>query len=155
LLPVDRLVAGAEDLTQATFLVAWRRRRDIRVVAGSALPWLLTVATNHVRIEWRARRRWLAAISRIPVVANPADPVDEIADRVDDERRMRPILAAVRRLPKAEREAIALCVWAGLSYADAAEALGIGEGSVRSRVSRARARLARVLGNDELEQEER
>jgi RNA polymerase sigma-70 factor (ECF subfamily) len=146
---------AVEDLTQATFLIAWRRRQDIRVVAGSALPWLLTVATNNVRTERRTQRRWLAALRRIPVVADTADPADDVAGRVDDQRRMRPILAAVRRLPRAEREAIALCVWAGLSYADAAQALGIGEVSVRSRVSRARARLARLVGEDEHGQEER
>lgn len=147
--------AQAEDLTQATFLVAWRRRRDIRVVAGSALPWLLTVATNNLRSELRRQRRWLALVRRIPAVAQTADPADEVAGRVDDERRMRPILAAVRRLPRAEREAIALCVWSGLSYAEAAQALGIGEASVRSRVSRARARLVRLLDSDEQQQEER
>lgn len=140
--------SAAEDLTQATFLVAWRRRKDIRVVAGSALPWLLVVATNNVRTEWRTQRRWLAAIRRMPIVAETADPADDVAGRIDDQRRMRPILAAVRRLPRAEREAIALCVWSGLSYADAAQVLGIGDASVRSRVSRARARLARSLDDD-------
>jgi RNA polymerase sigma-70 factor (ECF subfamily) len=145
---------AAEDLAQATFLTAWRRRRDIRVVGGSALPWLLTVATNNVRTEWRSQRRWRAAIRRMATAAESADPADEIAGRIDDQRRMQRILAVVRRLPKAEREAIALCVWAGLSYADAAQALGIGEGSVRSRVSRARARLAGLLGTDRDRQEE-
>jgi RNA polymerase sigma factor (sigma-70 family) len=146
---------AAEDLTQATFLTAWRRRGEIRVVAGSALPWLLAVATNNARTEWRRQRRWLAAIRRMPAAAATADPADEIAGRIDDQRRMEPILAAVRRLPRAQREAIALCVWSGLSYADAAQALGIDEVSVRSRVSRARARLARLLGNDDDQQEKR
>ncbi|WP_420116159.1 RNA polymerase sigma factor [Micromonospora sp.] len=54
----------AEDVTQATFLVAWRRRRDARLVDGSALPWLLVVATNAVRSEWRSARRWLALLRR-------------------------------------------------------------------------------------------
>lgn len=142
----------AEDLAQSTFLVAWRRRRDIRVVSGSALPWLLTVATNSVRSELRGQRRWLAALRRLPAAAETIDPADEVAARIDDERRMRPILTAVRRLPRAEREAIALCLWSGLSYADAAQALGISEGSVRARVSRARARLSRLLANHEEEE---
>ncbi|MFI7648888.1 hypothetical protein ACIBTZ_22825 [Micromonospora sp. NPDC049460] len=49
----------------ATFLVAWRRR-DVRLVDGSALPWLLVVATNAVRSEWRSARRWLALLRRLP-----------------------------------------------------------------------------------------
>lgn len=144
----------AEDLTQATFLTAWRRRMDIRLVGGSARPWLLTVANNNARTEWRTQRRWLAALRRAPVVGGTADPADEVAGRVDDQRRMQLVLAAVRRLPRAEREAIALCVWSGVSYAEAAQVLGIGEASVRSRVSRARARLARMVGNDEDREEQ-
>ncbi|WP_415367249.1 RNA polymerase sigma factor [Saccharothrix sp. BKS2] len=51
-----------------------------------------------------------------------------------------------RGLPRNEREAPALCVWSGVSYADAAAVLGIAEGSVRARVSKAKARLTRRLG---------
>lgn len=72
-----------------------------------------------------------------------ADHADDVAGRVDDERRMAPLLAAMRRLPRGEREAVALCVWSGVSYPDAAAVLGIAESSVRARVSRARSRLAR------------
>lgn len=136
----------AEDVTQATFLVAWRRRRDARLVDGSALPWLLVVATNTARTEARSARRWLALLRRAPAGADAGiDPADDVAARVDDERRMAVVLDAVRRLPRAEREAVALCLWAGLPYRDAAAALGIGEASVRSRVSRARGRLTAIL----------
>lgn len=138
----------AEDATQAVFLTAWRRRSDIRLVDGSALPWLLTVATNVVRDERRSARRWLAAMLRLPPDRDTADPADHVAGRVDDERRMRAVLRAARRLPRAEREALALCVWSSVSYADAAQLLGITETSVRARVSRARARLTRLLGDD-------
>ncbi|MBC7271329.1 MAG: sigma-70 region 4 domain-containing protein, partial [Streptomyces sp.] len=44
-----------------------------------------------------------------------------------------------------EREVLALCVWGGLDYAAAAEALGVPVGTVRSRLSRARAKLAKHL----------
>ncbi|GGM60352.1 DNA-directed RNA polymerase sigma-70 factor [Micromonospora sonchi] len=136
----------AEDVTQATFLVAWRRRNDARLVAGSALPWLLVVATNAVRSEWRSARRWLALLHRVPAVDHAdGDLAEEVAARLDDERRMNALLAVVRRLSPAEREAVALCLWSGLPYPDAAAVLGISEASVRSRVSRARSRLARLL----------
>ncbi|MCW3844142.1 RNA polymerase sigma factor [Micromonospora yasonensis] len=136
----------AEDVTQATFLVAWRRRGDARLVEGSALPWLLVVATNAVRSEWRSARRWLALLRRLPPERHAdGDFADEVAARLDDERRMTEILAVVRRLPPAEREAVGLCLWSGVSYADAAAALGISEVAVRSRVSRARSHLARLM----------
>lgn len=145
----------AEDVTQATFLVAWRRRDAARLVDGSVLPWLLVVASNAVRTEWRSARRWVALLRRLPADRQAGDdPAEEIAQRLDDERRMTGILAAVRRLPRAEREAVALCLWSGVSYANAAAALGVSEVAVRSRVSRARKRLARLV-TDENEEEQR
>jgi RNA polymerase sigma-70 factor (ECF subfamily) len=136
----------AEELVSVTFLQAWRRRTDVRLTQESALPWLLTVATNAARDEWRSARRRAALAGRLRPEAAVADHADDVSGRVDDERRMAELLAAVRALPRAEREALVLCVWSEVSYPDAAAVLGIAEPSVRSRVSRARARLTRVLG---------
>jgi RNA polymerase sigma-70 factor (ECF subfamily) len=135
----------AQDATQVTFLAAWRRRASVQLVADSALPWLLTVATNTVRTQWRTARRWRAALRRLPPERDDGDLADEVAGRVDDERRMRQVLQAVRLLPKAERDALMLCGWSGVSYRDAAAVLNIAEASVRLRVSRARNRLAQAL----------
>jgi RNA polymerase sigma factor (sigma-70 family) len=137
----------AEDHVQATFLQAWRKRHEVRIRNTSALPWLLAVATNVVRGEQRSLRRRLAVIARFGTSRSRADEVvgdhaDDVAARLDDERRMAELLPAVRKLPRAEREAVALCLWSGVSYADAAAVLGIAESSVRARVSRARSRLA-------------
>ncbi|HEX5994782.1 MAG TPA: RNA polymerase sigma factor [Jiangellales bacterium] len=144
----------AEDVTQSTFLVAWRRRDDARLVDGLALPWLLVVATNSTRTELRSVRRWLAARRRLPPDREAdVDPADDVVTRLDDERQMIKILAAVRRMPRAEREAVALCLWSGVPYSEAAIVLGISEVAVRSRVSRARARLARVVTDDNKEEQ--
>ncbi len=138
---------AAEDATQSTFLTAWRKRDDVRLVGDSMLPWLLAVASNTVRDEQRSARRWLAAVLRMPPERDAGTELaDDVAGRVDSERRMRAVVRAARRLPRAEREALALCVWSSVSYADAAVLLGITEPSVRARVSRARARLTRLLG---------
>jgi RNA polymerase sigma-70 factor, ECF subfamily len=145
----------AEDVTQETFLVAWRRRDAARLVEGSMLPWLLVVATNAARTQSRSTRRRLALLRRLPAPRPGVDTdlADEVAGRLDDQRRMAEILAAVRRLPRAEREAVALCLWSGVPYPDAAVALGISEVAVRSRVSRARARLARIVTEDTEEEQ--
>lgn len=132
---------AAEDLTQATFLLAWRKRDRVALVNDSALPWLFAVAGNAVRSERRSVARRLRLAGRVPVDAPTPDHADDVAGRVDDERRMAEVLAAVRRLPRNEQEALALCVWAGVSYAEAAAVLGIAEASVRARVSKARSRL--------------
>lgn len=138
--------AAAEDHLQNTFLVAWRKRDRLRLEHDSALPWLLAVATNVVRSERRTFTRRLRLFRKVPVETSVPDHADHVAELVDDQRRMAQLLAAVEELPRNEREALALCVWSGVSYADAAGALGIAEGSVRARVSKAKARLSRKFG---------
>ena len=142
--------ALAEDLTSVVFLEAWRRRADVRLDGESALPWLLGVATNVVRNRWRSQRRHKAALERLPrdTAGGFADDADA---RLDDERRMGEALRLVARLPRREQDVLALCTWAGLSYEEAAIALGLPVGTVRSRLSRARARLrelARPSGHE-------
>jgi RNA polymerase sigma factor (sigma-70 family) len=135
----------AEDLTSSTFLVAWRRCADIRLVRDSALPWLYTVAGNLARDEWRGATRYLRAVRRMPEATVVADHADDVVHRVDLDAGMTRILAAVRSLPRAERQAAELCLLGELPTADAAELLGVAEVSVRSRLSRARARLRTKL----------
>jgi RNA polymerase sigma factor (sigma-70 family) len=137
--------AAAEDHTQSTFLLAWRKRARVALLRDSALPWLLTVATNVVRNDRRAVGRWLRLAGRVPAEQPAPDHADDVAGRVDDERRMAQVLAAVDTLPRAQREALALCVWSGVSYQDAAAVLGIAEASVRARVSKARSRLGQLF----------
>jgi RNA polymerase sigma-70 factor (ECF subfamily) len=131
----------AEDLTSATFLTAWRRRAQVTLVRESALPWLYTVAANLARSEYRSASRFLRAVRRIPVVEAVDDHADTVAGRVDDGRRLREVLRAIEHLPRAERQAVELCLLGELSTADAAELLGVAEASIRARISRARARL--------------
>jgi RNA polymerase sigma factor (sigma-70 family) len=133
--------AEAEDHLQATFLLAWRKRAEVRLERESALPWLLTVATNVVRNEQRSLTRRLKNLRRVGEERPVPDHADRVAERLDDQRQMKVLLDAVAKLPRNEREALALCVWSEVSYADAAAALGITEGSVRARVSKARSRL--------------
>ena len=125
------------------FLQAWRHRSDVRFVGDSARPWLLGVATNLVRNQQRTLRRYQAALSRLSPPPDENDFVDDLAGRMDDERAVRKVLELIERLPRLDREVLALCAWDGLSYAEAAVALGIPIGIVRSRLSRARRRLER------------
>lgn len=137
--------ATAEDLTSATFLLAWRQRDRMRPARDSLRPWLLAVATNTVRTERRSVRRRLTLVDRAPVDRPAADHADDVAGRVDDERRMAGVLTELHRLPKAQQDAVALCLWSGLSYAEAAAALGVAEVTVRSQLSRARSALRAAL----------
>jgi len=133
--------ATAEDLTSVVFLEAWRRRETVRLQAPKVLPWLLGVATNVIRNQRRSLRRYQATLARLPPLEPQRDFAEELASRLDDEERMRALLALVRRLPQVEQDALALCAWQGLSTADTAFALGVAQSTVRSRLFRARARL--------------
>lgn len=139
--------ADAEELTSAVFLEAWRRRREVRPIGESALPWLLGVANNLLRNHRRSRRRYQAAIARIPSPDLEPDLADDVAGRLADEVQMRQVLTLVERLPRRHQEVLSLCAWSELSYQEAAVALGIAVGTVRSRLARARARLAELDGN--------
>jgi RNA polymerase sigma-70 factor (ECF subfamily) len=136
-----------EDLVSIVFLRAWQMRRRVRFSGTSALPWLLAVANNACRNFERSQRRHQRLLSRIPEPEEVADPSWVIDAKVDDERRMGSILLALRSLNPREQDVITMCDWAGLSYADAAVALEIPVGTVRSRLSRARKRLRTALGD--------
>ena len=139
--------ADAEDLLSAVFVEAWRRRRDVRPVDESARPWLLGVANNLLRNHRRSLRRFQAALARLPSPGTEPDPADDVAGRLADEQQMRRVLALVDRLPRRDQEVLALCAWSELTYHEAATVLDIPVGTVRSRLARARARLAELEGN--------
>ncbi|MFF5481467.1 RNA polymerase sigma factor [Streptomyces sp. NPDC012935] len=135
----------AEDVVSLTFLEAWRLRERLDEEGGSPRPWLLGIATNVTRNLRRATRRHTAAVARLPRDETVRDFADEVAERIDDAAQLALVRTALVRLRRAEREVLALCVWSGLDYRAAAEALGVPVGTVRSRLSRARTKLAKHM----------
>ena len=143
--------ATAEDLVSIVFLQAWRRL-DKPLPRGKELPWLFGIATNVVRNRRRAERRYAAALGRVAQPTPDPSFAEDSDQRVDDEELIGRALGLVARLPRREQEVFALCAWSELSYEDAAVALRIPVGTVRSRLSRARARLQELdpgIGHEE------
>ncbi|MFE9367235.1 RNA polymerase sigma factor [Streptomyces sp. NPDC006978] len=138
----------AEEVLSETFLAAWRTREAIEPEGDSLRPWLLGIATNKARNANRGRGRRLAFLARRPAPEPVADIADATAGRVDDARRLAAVQRALGGLRRQEREVLVLCVWSGLDYAEAAEALGVPVGTVRSRLSRARTRLRRLTDEE-------
>ena len=133
---------AAEDATATVFLEAWRKRKRLTLSTESAAPLLLGIANNVVRHQWRSQRRYRAALERVRNVGQiPSDLEAEAIARVDAIQQLREGGAAIRQLPRREREVLALLAWGDLSYGEIAEALGLPIGTVRSRIARARARL--------------
>jgi RNA polymerase sigma factor (sigma-70 family) len=133
----------ADDCTSLVFLEAWRLREKVEAAGGSLLPWLLGIATHVVhrrrRVAWRHHR----LMERLPALELVPDFADEVVGRLEDQERVAAVKQVLGCLPRADREVLALCVWAGLDYAAAAQALDVPVGTVRSRLSRARRRLDR------------
>jgi len=135
----------AEDLTAVVFLEAFRRRSEVVVVDGKLLPWLYGIATNVLRNRrralWRHRQLVAQLASQPGIMVTP-----DVAARAEAAAQMRSVLQRVARLPRQQQDVVALCLWSGLSYEEAAAALGVPIGTVRSRLARARAALAELDG---------
>ncbi len=135
----------AEDLTAVVFMEAFRRRRDVVVHEGKVLPWLYGIATNVLRNRrralWRHRRLVEQLAGERGEIVTP-----DVAARAEAAERMRSVLSLVASLPRPQQDVVALCVWSGLSYEEAATALAVPIGTVRSRLARARAALTELDG---------
>jgi RNA polymerase sigma-70 factor (ECF subfamily) len=138
--------AAAEDVMSQAFLEAWRNRAKIAPDGGSLRPWLLGVATNIMRGQHRSARKRRDLLRRLPDADYLPDFADDVAGRLDDARRIAELREALSGLRRDELDVLSLCAWSGLSYAEAAEALRVPVGTVRSRLSRARAKLTRNQG---------
>jgi len=144
-------LALAEDLTSTTFLEAWRlRHRAPFGQVESALPWLLGVANNVVRNARRGQRRYRAVLERLPTSSFAPAAEDQAVARSTTEASLRHALDMISSLSVEEQEVVMLVLWSDLSYEEAASALGIPLGTVRSRLSRARSKLQTSLNNAHL-----
>jgi RNA polymerase sigma factor (sigma-70 family) len=132
----------AADVTAETFVVAWRRLRHVPADDGTR-PWLYGVArrvlANHRRGD--GRRAALGARLRSEVELAVRDISDDVVHRAD-------VTAAMQRLSARDEEVLQLHLWEGLAPREIAEVLGLPGTVVRPRLSRAKARLREVLGED-------
>lgn len=133
----------AADVVAETFLVAWRRSRDMPPETEARL-WLYGVArrvlANHhrggvrrERLGERLRQRLRGALG--------VDPGSEVPERLA-------VRAALARLGELDREVLMLTFWEGLEPREVAAVLRVSSAVVRTRLSRARARLRDLVGDD-------
>lgn len=133
----------AEDITQATFTTLWRRARQGTVEPlqrNSAVPILLAMARHEVLNATRGDHRRLRLIHKIGDQAPRHD--SNVSDWLEQEAAMARVRTVLNRLPDNQRAVIELVVWSGLGIAECAQALNVPVGTVKSRLSRAKRRLA-------------
>jgi RNA polymerase sigma-70 factor (ECF subfamily) len=133
-------VHDAEETVQDAFLLLWRKRGSLHLVGDSALPWLVVTVKNLAANRRRSalrRARHEAPDAELPAAAatEPSD-VDDLIRRAFD------------RLPPVDAEIARLCLIEDLTYAQAAARVGLTEGAVRNRLSRARGKLRHDLGEE-------
>jgi RNA polymerase sigma-70 factor (ECF subfamily) len=132
----------AQDVVAETFLIAWRRAD---VMPTNALPWLFGIARNVISNYRRASLRKLSLISKLAATGSSREP--ESSDSFSEIDGLDLIRTALAQLTDAEREALTLLAWDGLSRREAAAALGCSSTAFALRLYRARRRLCRVLAN--------
>ncbi|NJP42771.1 RNA polymerase sigma factor [Actinacidiphila epipremni] len=141
---------AAEDLTADTFTTAFQRRHSYDLTRADARPWLFGIATNLVARHRRAEARRLKALAKVPEPVEHEEPVADRAVARAGATGLRPELAAaLARLSARHRDVVLLVAWADLGYEEAAQALGVPVGTVRSRLNRARSRLRAALGGSD------
>ncbi|HET9760602.1 MAG TPA: sigma-70 family RNA polymerase sigma factor [Nocardioidaceae bacterium] len=135
-------LAEAEDVVQEAFVRAVTHAGTVRR-ADNPEAWLRRVAVNVARSRLRRARRWNGLVPRL-VGHDERVPAADLADDLAADRVA--LMDALRRLPGAQREAIALHHLADLPVHEVAATLGVPTGTVKARLSRGRAALAALLG---------
>jgi RNA polymerase sigma-70 factor (ECF subfamily) len=145
-----RRVGGeaADDLAAEVFLAAFSQRRRYDVARGCARPWLYGIATNLVGAHRRQEARYLRALARVERQPRWQGEEERAADRVSAAAARPALTAAIAALAPGDRDVLLLVALAELGYPEIAQALGIPEGTVASRLNRARRQLRASLGGN-------
>jgi RNA polymerase sigma factor (sigma-70 family) len=135
--------ADAADVVADAFLVAWRRRATLPP-GDEARLWLYGVArkalANHRRGDRRRDRLGQRLRERLAETSFP-DPAHDVVERAA-------VRSALAQLSELDREVLTLTVWEALEPREIAEVLRLPAATVRQRLSRARARLRALAGDD-------
>ena len=139
---------AAEDCGQEAMVRIWRSLGNYR--GDCALEsWIYRIAANCC-MDWLRKKKRDRSVSIEPLreqgfdPADPAPGTEEQAVRKDESRRLR---EAVAQLPEDQRDALILTQLEKVPYEEAARRLGVEEGTVKSRVNRAKARLKEMLSD--------
>jgi RNA polymerase sigma-70 factor (ECF subfamily) len=137
--------SGADDIVAETFLLAFRQRDRYDPSHADARPWLYGICTNLIGRHRRAEIRQYRAFARTGAYSVTEPFTDRVDDRVSAANAGPLLAAALAGMSAKLRDPLLLAAWGGLSYEEIAIALGVPVGTVRSRLSRARSALRKIL----------
>jgi RNA polymerase sigma-70 factor (ECF subfamily) len=132
----------AQDVLQETMLRAWRHQQELVAGQGSVRGWLLTVAKHVALDRARARLRRPQEVAEVPShAAVEPDRASQVVDSIV-------VYEAMQKLSEEQREVLILLRFQGRSVREAAEVLGVPEGTVKSRAYHALQALRKWLGEN-------
>ncbi len=136
--------AEADEAAQEVMLAIWRKAATFDPAKAGAATWIYAIARNR-RVDMARRRRPAPDPDDPQFRPDPAPPADSAAAAADRDRLVR---AALSALSAEQRDVVRLAFYDGLSHAEAAEALALPLGTVKSRLRLAMARLRGALGDE-------
>ncbi|MBW8486742.1 RNA polymerase sigma factor [Actinomadura parmotrematis] len=137
---------AADDIAAETFLAAFRQRRRFDPDRGAVRPWLYGIATNLIGLHRRSEIRFYRALARTPAQDVVESHEERAADRVSAASSGGELARALSRLSPGDRDVLLLIALADLTYEEVAQALDLKQGTVASRLNRARRKLRAALG---------
>jgi RNA polymerase sigma-70 factor (ECF subfamily) len=138
----------AQDITQEVFLRVFQSLQSFRAGEGSFTVWLARLTRNLLIDNYRRGKMQRASDSlddKLPVIEETASAFSKTDSLVHSREASEMVQAALQKLSPELREAVVLRDLEEMEYKDIAEVLKVPEGTVKSRINRGRAELARVL----------
>jgi len=136
----------ADDVVAESFLAAFRGRASYDPDRQDARPWLFGILTRELATHHRRERARYRAMARSTHDTVQQDgPADQVTARVVADAARGPLAAALAELAPGDRDVLLLVAWGQLSYDEVADSLNIPQGTVGSRLSRARRKVRLAL----------
>jgi RNA polymerase sigma-70 factor (ECF subfamily) len=137
----------AQELVQETFVTAWKKLADIRLVGDSMLPWLIVTTRLHAQNLQRRNQRTETLPLEEHILDHRAESLND--EHLAHREELEWVFAAVRQLGETDRRIVELCLYEGRSYKEAALQLGLTVPRLTKRVERTRQKLRRLRDDDQ------
>jgi RNA polymerase sigma-70 factor (ECF subfamily) len=144
--PIARMIRNiinnresCEDIAQDVFFTAYRKLASFDPARSKFSTWLFTIARNKSINALRKKRP--LSMSELPQNSDTHNPSDELAEREFFDK----LDAGLEALPSAQKRAFVLAEFENLSYEEIAQIEGVRTGTIKSRINRAKKKLAKAL----------
>jgi len=137
----------AEDVVAESFMAAFRARKGYDTGRPDARPWLFAIVNQHIARHHRRESAHYKALLRMKHDHGEEALADRVAGIATAQTWRQPLLKALTTLSRKDRDVLLMIAWADLTYAEAAQALSVPLGTIRSRLNRARRKLREALSD--------